>query len=226
MIKEPPIVQIKGTRDGLMVTIGGSSWDSQISNLINQINERPSFYQGARMLLDVHAHVLHFAELSKLRDTLSDYGIILWAVLSESQVTEQTSQNLGLATKLSKPIPQEPAHIPDPFQKDKALWLKQTIRSGVHIEYQGNVIVLGDVNPGAEIIAGGSVLIWGRLRGLVHAGAEGDEEAIVGALEFSPMQLRIAGKIAVSPKKNSKGKLEIARISGEDIIAESWKSAK
>ena len=226
MKKEPPIVQIKGTSDGLMATIGGSSWDSQIANLINQINERPSFYQGARMLLDVRTHVLHVAELSKLRDTLSDYGIILWAVLSESQVTEQTSQNLGLATKLSKPIPQEPDHSIDLYQKDKALWLQQTIRSGVHIEYHGNVIVLGDVNPGAEIIAGGSVLIWGRLRGLVHAGAEGDEEAIVGALEFSPMQLRIAGKIAISPKKNSKGDLEIARISGEDITAESWKSVK
>ncbi|MFC2065357.1 septum site-determining protein MinC [Chloroflexota bacterium] len=226
MKTDPPIVQIKGTREGLMVTIGGSDWDPQIANLVNQINERPSFYQGARMLLDVKTHVLHVAELSRLRDTLSEYGINLWAVLSESQVTEQTSQNLGLATKLSKPSPPEPEPVADPFQKDKALWLEQTIRSGVHIEYQGNVIVLGDVNPGAEIIAGGSVLIWGRLRGLVHAGAEGDEEAIVGALEFSPMQLRIAGKIAVSPQKNATGKLEIARISGEDIIAESWKSTR
>ncbi|HKZ43821.1 MAG TPA: septum site-determining protein MinC [Anaerolineales bacterium] len=226
MIKEPPIIQIKGTREGLMVNIGGSDWDSQVQNLIDQINERPAFYQGARMVLNVQTHVLHVMELSKLRDTLSDYGLVLWAVLSESQITEQTSQNLGLATRLSKPETTEPDIIIDPFQKDKALWIKQTVRSGSHIEYHGNIIILGDVNPGAEIIAVGSVLVWGRLRGLVHAGAEGDEEAIVGALDFSPMQLRIAGKIAVSPKKNTKGKLEIARISGDHIIAESWNSAK
>ena len=97
----------------------------------------------------------------------------------------------------------------EPFQKTRLYGLSKQYVQELHIEYQGNVIVFGDVNPGAEIMAGGSVLIWGRLRGLVHAGADGDEEAIVGALEFSPMQLRIAGKIAVSPKKNSKGKLEI-----------------
>jgi len=226
MINGTPNVQIKGTRDGLMVNIGGGNWDSQIANLIDQINERPSFYQGARMVLDVQTHVLHVMELSKLRDTLSDYGIVLWAVLSESQITEQTSQNLGLATKLSKPERAEPDIIIDPFQKDKALWIKQTVRSGSHIEYHGNIVILGDVNPGAEIIAVGSVLIWGHLRGLVHAGAEGDDEAIVGAIEFSPMQLRIADKIAVSPKKKTKGKLEIARISGDNIIVDSWNSAK
>ena len=88
------------------------------------------------------------------------------------------------------------------------------------------MIVFGDVNPGAEIIAVGSVLIWGRLKGLVHAGAEGDEKAIVGALEFLPMQLRIADKIAIPPKKNTKGKLEIARISDDNIIVESWNSLK
>ena len=58
-----------------MVTIGDSDWDTQISNLVNQINERPSFYQGARMVLDVESHVLHVAELSRLRDILSEYGI-------------------------------------------------------------------------------------------------------------------------------------------------------
>jgi septum site-determining protein MinC len=226
MIKEPPVVQIKGTRDGLMVSVGGEDWHSQIDNLIDQVKERSSFYQGARMVLDVKTHVLHVLELSQLRDTLSDYGIILWAVLSESQVTEQTAQNLGLATRLSKPETVESNVAIESFQKDKALWIEQTVRSGSHIEYHGNVIVFGDVNPGAEIIAVGSVLIWGRLKGLVHAGAEGDEKAIVGALEFLPMQLRIADKIAIPPKKNKKGKLEIARISDDNIIVESWNSLK
>ncbi len=81
---------------------------------------------------------------------------------------------------------------------------------------------MGDVNPGAEIVAAGSVVIWGRLRGVVHAGAGGDEQAIVCALELSPTQLRIAGDIAISPIKPGKKQPEVARIENGLIIAEPW----
>ncbi len=225
MIKESSIIQIKGIREGLMVSFGDADWDSLTSALINQIKERPTFYQSARIVLDAGSHILGIKELASLRDILSEHGITLWAVLSNSSTTEQTAQNLGLATRISKPKPIDviqPAD--DGLSEDKALWIQHTLRSGTRIEYLGNVIVFGDVNPGAEIIAGGSVLVWGRLRGLVHAGANGNEDAVVGALEFSPMQLRIAGKIAVSPKKNAKGKLEIAKLQDGNIIAEPWKS--
>jgi septum site-determining protein MinC len=224
MTKDPSIVQIKGIREGLMVSFGDADWEALTSALINQIDERPTFYQSARMVLDAGSHVLHVAELAPLRDILSERGITLWAVLSNSSTTEQTAQNLGLATRISKPTPVEILEAADAIPGDKALWVQHTLRSGTRIEFSGNVVVFGDVNPGAEIVAGGSVLVWGRLRGLVHAGAEGNEDAVVGALEFSPMQLRIAGKIAVSPKKNSKGNLEIAKLKDGNLIAEPWKS--
>jgi septum site-determining protein MinC len=192
--------------------------------LINQIEERPTFYQSARIVLDAGSHILGVNELAPLRDILSEHGITLWAVLSNSSTTEQTAQNLGLATRISKPKPKDVIEPVDSVSEEKALWIQHTLRSGTRIEFLGNVIVFGDVNPGAEIIAGGSVLVWGRLRGLVHAGANGNDNAVVGALEFSPMQLRIAGKIAVSPKKNAKGKLEIAKLKDGNLIAEPWKS--
>ena len=224
MAKEPSIVQIKGIREGLMVSFGDADWEALTSALINQIDERPTFYQSARMALDVGSHALHVAELASFRDILSEHGITLWAVLSGSSTTEQTAQNLGLATRISKPKPVETIAAAEAIPDDKALWIQHTLRSGTRIEFSGNVVVFGDVNPGAEIVAGGSVLVWGRLRGFVHAGAEGNEEAVVGALEFSPMQLRIAGKIAVSPKKNSKGNVEIAKWKDGNLIAEPWKS--
>jgi len=224
MLKESSNIQIKGIREGLMVSFGDESWDALTSALINQIKERPAFYQSARIVLDAGSHILGVNELVALRDALSEHGITLWAVLSNSSTTEHTAQNLGLATRISKPKAIDVADPVDGISEEKALWIQHTLRSGTRIEFLGNVVVFGDVNPGAEIMAGGSVLVWGRLRGLVHAGANGDEEAVVGALEFSPMQLRIAGKIAISPKKNSKGKLEIAKLKDGNLIAEPWKS--
>jgi septum site-determining protein MinC len=223
MTSQPSIIQIKGIREGLLVTFGEADWVTLSAALIAQIDEKPTFYQSARMALDVGSQVLHVSELVTLRDVLSERGITVWAVISNSATTEQTAQYLGLATRISKPKPITVRESVEANQDDKALWIQHTLRSGSRIEFAGNVIVFGDVNPGAEIIAGGSILVWGRLRGLVHAGAQGNPDAVVSALEFSPTQLRIAGEIAVSPKKESKGKVEIARLKEGHLIAEPWK---
>ena len=85
------------------------------------------------------------------------------------------------------------------------------------------MVVYGDVNPGAEIIAAGDVFIWGKLRGNVHAGANGDESAIVCALQMMPTQLRIAGLIAVSPPDQRRNiGPEVAFIRNDQIIVEAW----
>jgi septum site-determining protein MinC len=96
------------------------------------------------------------------------------------------------------------------------------LRSGFSLQHPGHVVVIGDVNPGAEVIAGGDILVWGRLRGVVHAGAEGDEGAIVCALDLSPTQLRIAGQIAITPKRRGKPHPEVARLHEGQVVAEPW----
>lgn len=215
------LIQIKGLRDGLLVTLGDAPWAELQDLLLQHIDEQPAFFQGARLVLDVGAHALRVAELSSLRDMLSERGLSLWAVLSESPLTEQTAQNLGLATRLSKPHPEEP-RLAEPPPENMALWVKQTVRSGMRIEFPGPVVIFGDVNPGGEVIAGGSVIVWGRLRGVVHAGAGGDEGAVVCALELVPTQLRIAGQIAVSPKKKGQVVPEVARLADGRLVAEPW----
>lgn len=217
------MIQIKGIRDGLLVTLGEAPWPDLVSAFIENIESRSAFFQGGRVALDVGAQDLRVAELSALRDQLSERGVALWAVLSESKLTETTAQNLGLATRLSKPCPPEVNPIATAsLPADAAKWVKGPLRSGGKICYEGSVVVLGDVNPGAEIIAGGSIIIWGRLRGVVHAGAQGDESAVVCALELLPTQLRIAGEIAVSPKKQGKTQPEVARLKDGHLTAEPW----
>lgn len=73
------------------------------------------------------------------------------------------------------------------------------MRAGHRLVYDGDVVIIGDVNPGAEVIASGDVVVFGRLRGIVHAGVRGDEGAMVASLVMQPVQLRIAGAIARAP---------------------------
>ncbi len=219
------LIQIKGIRDGLLITLDGAAWLDLSIAFIKNVDERLSFFQGARVVLNVGDVELRVAELSAMRDQLSERGITLWAVLSGSPVTITTAQNLGLATRISKP------HLVEKNEKVEALpglgakWVKGPLRSGGRILFEGNVIVLGDVNPGAEIVASGSVIVWGRLRGVVHAGADGDEKAVVCALEMVPTQLRIAGEIAVSPKKQGKSQPEVACLKDGQLIAEQWQKS-
>jgi septum site-determining protein MinC len=218
------LIQIKGLRDGLLVSLNDAPWEEQLSVLISSVDAQPSFFQGARLALDVSSQVLHVNDLVDLRDKLSERGIALWAVLSESPTTEQTSQLLGLATRISKPRPQEAREFAvDDLGEETALFLERTLRSGTRIEFGGHVVVLGDVNPGAEIIAEGSIIVWGRLRGFAHAGCKDNREAVVCALDFSPMQLRIADKVLPGIKPLERPSPQTAHIDEDGkLIVENW----
>jgi septum site-determining protein MinC len=226
MGEKSSLIQIKGIRDGLLITLAGADWPDLVAAFIENIESRSAFFKGARVVLDVGPQDLRVADLSKLRDQLSDHAVSLWAVLSESGLTERTAQNLGLATRLSKPHLTEATAQPEQLLPEGAAkWVKGPLRSGGKISYDGNVVVIGDVNSGAEIVAGGSVIVWGRLRGVVHAGCHGDEAAVVCALELAPMQLRIAGEIAISPKKQPRSQPEVARIQDGHLAAEPWNAS-
>ncbi|NLO89255.1 MAG: septum site-determining protein MinC [Clostridia bacterium] len=82
---------------------------------------------------------------------------------------------------------------------DMTILIQRTLRSGQSIRYPGHVVILGDVNPGAEVVAGGNILVFGTLRGIAHAGAHGNTKAIVAAFKLNPTQVRIAGYITRAP---------------------------
>lgn len=217
-------VQIKGLRDGLLVTLTGEVWDEQRASLVQQIDERQAFFKGARLALDLGSQELGVNEMVDLRDMLSERGISLWAVISESPKTEKTAQLLGLATRISKPRPEEKRrYAVEDLGDETALFLNKTLRSGTRIEFPGHVVVLGDVNPGAEIIAEGNVIVWGRVRGVVHAGCKGNRQAIICALDLSASQLRIADEVSALLKPRSSPHPEIASINPDGRLqSESW----
>ncbi len=217
-------LHIKGIREGLLIVLGEGEWEDVSADLLEQVEKQSAFLKGARLALDVGSHVLKAVEMSSLRDELSERELSLWAVISTSATTEITAQTLGLATRLSKALPDRDARPLDTTVQnaEQAVMVRRTLRSGFSLRYAGHVVVIGDVNPGAEVIASGDVLVWGRLLGMVHAGAEGNEEAVVCALDLAPTQLRIAGQIAITPQRRGKPQPEIARIKDDQVVAEAW----
>lgn len=223
-------IQIKGIKEGLLVVLGEGEWLELRKLLFMTLDQRIDFFRGAKLYLDVGNHILRAVELGGLRDEISERGLTLWGVLSNSPTTENTAQILGLATRLSRPssaLQHRSLAAPETrFEGgEQAILVQRTLRSGYSLKYPGHVIILGDVNPGAEVMADGNVIVWGRVRGSVQAGADGNDQAVICALELAPMQLRIAGIVAMSLQKKGKPVPEMARLRNGQIVVEAWKTA-
>ncbi len=219
------LIQIKGLRDSLLVSLSDAPWEEQRAALLAHIDGQPTFFQGARLALDVGSQVLKVNDMVALRDQLSERNVSLWAVVSESPTTENTAQLLGLATRISKPRPEAQPHIEAPVITDEtALFLTKTLRSGTRVEFAGHIVVLGDVNPGAELVADGSVLVWGKLRGAVAAGAHGNENAVICALDLFPTRLELAKQAFELGDRKETGKPEMAVLRNGIIVVEHWQS--
>lgn len=98
------------------------------------------------------------------------------------------------------------------------LYHRGTLRGGQALHNLGNLVVIGDVNPGAELVASGDIVVFGALRGVAHAGAQGDRAARVIALELAPTQLRIATAIASGEAGARARGPEHASIADERIV--------
>ena len=230
-------INIKGIREGLLVTLENVTNANLLSVLTTELENKHRFLQGSRILLNVGSLSLQLAEVKSIQQLLDERGLLLWAILTEQHTTRQAAQKLGLATRLpgsqtdldgnALPVTTFDSHavITTPSPVVGALLLHETIRSGRSINHEGHVVIIGDVNPGAEIIAGGHIVVWGRLRGLVHAGAWGDETAVICALDLNPTQLRIAEQIAIPPESKSRKHMpEQAAIQDGQIVAEPWQT--
>ena len=147
-----------------------------------------------------------------------------------SQLSSQTEENDRIELETGEIIKASDTfgktHSRDPWQQavadENTILIKRTVRSGQSIQFDGNVVILGDVNPGAEIIARGNIVVMGALRGVIHAGATGNENATVAAFRLQPTQLRIANHITRAPDGEymAPNYPEIARIKDGVVVIE------
>jgi septum site-determining protein MinC len=158
---------------------------------------------GRTLLLQSGDRLLTLPELRTIAELLASRGLNLQTVEASDACSLVAAAALGLTTRLC-PIPEPNSPTPEssePEQQGAALTIHRgTLRSGDHLQVEGSVLLLGDVNPGARISAAGDVRVWGRLRGVAHAGCRGDGGARIVALQLRPLQLRIAEAVARGPE--------------------------
>ena len=167
---------------------------------------------------------LHTGLLRELNGLLESRGLRLVEVIGSCPTTLVAAAALGLRTGWPEDLAdaEEPAAAMPGAGADPPLLIHQgTLRAGDHLQTEGSVLLLGDVNPGARISAAGHVLVWGRLRGVAHAGRRGDSHARIVALQLRPLQLRIAAAVARGPEDTPpEGLAEEARLEGGEIRIE------
>jgi septum site-determining protein MinC len=220
-------ITVKGTRDGLLITFESGDLSQLLSELKTLVESRNTFFRGGKVALQLRDLSLSSANVARLRQIFETNGVHVWAVLGTDPDTRAAAEKLGLETSLPERQVAEPIEGPkDTLIAGTGVLMHRTLRSGQSVSHAGHVVIIGDVNPGSEVIAGGDVIVWGRLRGIVHAGAGGDEQRCVCALDLSPTQLRIGNHIARPPEEKRRRRAsqpERAFVSDGQLVAERWR---
>ncbi|MEH2081506.1 MAG: septum site-determining protein MinC [Nostoc sp.] len=204
-------VQLKSKEGRLLLILPSESQVSASeltwSNIWQQIRQRLSAGERFRVSntpvhLMAQDRLVDARQLQELAEALSEVQLRLISVSTSRRQTAIAAVTSGYSVEQLQPVTSlssEPTATAIP--QEDALYLEMTVRSGVEIRHPGTVILLGDLNPGGIVIADGDIIIWGRLRGIAHAGAGGNRECLIMALQMEPTQLRIADAVARAPEK-------------------------
>lgn len=186
-------VVFKGTKEGLYILIKEDMDMEKIKdNLNKKIKPSKRFFEGAK-IVNFKGKRLSKEEFDELKDLVeNDFGMTVIGEYTEDQAMLVDKEETKEDTSYEK-LPY------DNVKQSKVLMFRATVRSGQLIEYNGNIVIIGDVNPGAQIKATGCIVVMGTMRGVAHAGSNGDYDAFVAALNLQPAQIRIGDIITRSP---------------------------
>lgn len=184
-------------------TLAAASWNDLWEQLQQRLQAGKRFWQPLAIVhLIANDRLLDARQLQAIDDALADVGLQLQLVATSRRQTAVAAATAGYSVTQQSAI--APLLPPDHQESTPLLaepiYLQMTVRSGMDIRHQGNVIIMGDVNPGGEIFAAGDIIIWGRLRGIAHAGYPNNPQCLIMALQMEPTQLRIADRVARAPE--------------------------
>ncbi len=195
-------VMFKGSRNGLQLVLNDSvDFSVILKHLKTKLESAVVFFtKGTIVEVPPSVRMLTQDQQEDLTKLLAMYGLIF----RESPKPEEIAETSNVE-----------------IEELQTLVVAKTIRSGQEIVYNGSVLIIGDVNPGAEVIAGGDIIIRGACRGVVHAGAYGNTEATITANRLLASQIRIANLIARAPDHLEQPEYtEVARIQDGHVIIE------
>lgn len=228
------IVDIKGRQNYLEIYLNEEADFALLrSAMIHKLRSAGDFFIGAERAVVIGSFEKHQQEL--IEKILKEDFSFLQIDFQEQKTMEEAScaEQLREAeaknnAKMAVEQQEETELLSLVGQEGRSIFIQSTIRNGQRIDYEGHILLHGDVNRGGELVATGNIIVMGALKGRVHAGSAGDENASVMALEFLPQQLRIASSLAIPPENDMALMVpEIAHIcNGEIAIEPLMKEAK
>ncbi len=182
-------------------TTNSGQWSDIWQQLKQRLDAGERFWQpDTEVTLVVRERLLDARQLQAIAEALSQAKMQLKSVATSRRQTAVAAATAGYSVEQQTVQPIINPKTSMSSSPAEPLYLETTVRSGVEIRHPGTVIIMGDLNPGGSVIAAGDILVWGRLRGVVHAGAAGNSQCVIMALQMEPTQIRIADYVARSPE--------------------------
>ncbi len=210
-------VKLKGVGDGLWVTIDPSRSLGLLKNELTMVFERLDHLAiNKKVVLDTETDENHtdlLAELGRFLQERFEVGAI-------SAPPKQRSRSIEEERTRKRDVDRSWQH-----HRSHVLMLAGRVRSGQKVTARKHLTIMGDVNPGGEVVAGGDILVMGSLKGKAAAGYPDDEERIILALDFQPEQLQIAGYVVTAIPPFQEGRAQFAHIVNNSILVEDYLKA-
>ncbi|NEP15616.1 MAG: septum site-determining protein MinC [Leptolyngbya sp. SIO4C1] len=193
-------------------------WEDLRQQLRHRLSSSERFFQpNTGIHLVARDRLLDSRQIQEIVDVLHEAQLKIKRIYTSRRQTAVAAATAGYSVEQQTTL----AHLQDSTDEGQALeeplYLQATLRSGVEVRHPGTIVLVGDANPGSSIVAEGDIVVWGRLRGVAHAGASGNEKSRIMAIQMQPTQLRIADKVARAPGKPEQYRPEVAYVEGESI---------
>ncbi len=194
-------VIIKGTKSGIIVILDGNiPFEELKEHIAHKFSESRKFLGKAEMAISFEGRELTTEEEKEILQIISEHSDLRITCIVSNDEKQEERFKLALNQKLLE------------LSACTGQFYKGNLRSGQALEVETSIIIIGDVNPGAKVVSKGNVVILGSLKGNVFAGACGNENSFVVALDMQPMQIRIADIIGRSPDKPMKDAVKETKI--------------
>ncbi len=216
------LITLKLYKNGMVVYVNDNTTYKEAKvALCEKFEQSKNFFKGVKKIGFKGTPLTH-EEYEKLAEKVSDILEDKVEVWENPETPEQTTEEKVKEAINAKQIFERAMSID--VEDEYTKFYKKTLRSGQLLESEGNVVIIGDVNPGAEVEAAGNIFVMGTVKGMVHAGKDGNNEAVVVALNLSPTQLRIGELITRPPEGVQKNYLspEMAYIKDDKIFIEEF----
>lgn len=196
-------ITFKATVNGLLLIMKEEGqFEDVLEQIVQKLNSAGKFFKGAAINVKYRGRKLLPEEENKIFNIMMEKTGA--DIKSFEEDSEQPSESQNDDKELSHPSSIMKTMFFKGIDEGETKFHKGTIRSGQSVVFQGNVVIIGDVNPGGEIVAAGNVVVIGSLRGNVHAGADGNKDAVVVALNLEPSLLMIADIITRPPDEEER----------------------